>query len=127
MHPQDIAVLKALVVVAWSDGNFAEVEGQAISGLLAAHDANEAEKAEIHGFAKEPRTLADISLQELSAPDRRVLLQHAVLVTYADKEPSPTQIAFLSKLAEHVKIPAEEANAVIATARERVQKLLHLL
>jgi tellurite resistance protein len=127
MHSQDMAVLKALVVVAWSDGNFAEVESQAISGLLAAHDASEAEKAEVHGFAAQPRTLDDINLQEISAADRRVLLQHAVLVTYAEKEPSPTQVAFLSKLAEHVKIPAAEAHAVINTARERVQKLLHLL
>jgi len=127
MHSQDMAVLKALVVVAWSDGNFAEVEGEAIDGLLAAHDATEAEKAEIHGFAKEPRTLDDINLQELSSADRRVLLQHAVLVTYTEKEPSPAQVAFISQLAEHVKIPADEAKAVIHTARERVQKLLHLL
>jgi tellurite resistance protein len=122
-----MAVLKALVVVAWSDGSFADVEGEAIDGLLAAHDATEAEKAELHGFAKEPRTLDDIQLQELSAADRRVLLQHAVLVTYVEKEPSAAQIAFISKLAEHVKIPPDEAKSVINTARERVQKLLHFL
>jgi phage-related minor tail protein len=122
-----LAILKALVVVAWSDGDFAKVEGEAIDGLLAAYDATETEKAELHEFAKEPKTLADIELQEISAADRRVLLQHAVLVTYAEKEPSPRQVAFLTELAERVKVPADEAAAVIAAAKDRVMKLLHFL
>ncbi len=127
MHQQDMAILKALVVVAWSDGNFADVEREGIDGLLAAYEATETEKAELHEFAKEARSLEDIDLQELSAADRRVLLQHAVLVTYTEKEPSPRQVAFLSKLAERVKVPADEAVAVIDAARERVVKLLHFL
>jgi uncharacterized tellurite resistance protein B-like protein len=127
MHSQDMALLKALAVVAWSDGNFAQVERDAIDGLLAAYDATETEKAELYEFAKEPRTLADIELQELSAADRRVLLQHAVLVTYAEKTPSATQVEFIAKLAEHVKVPPEEAQGVVAAARERVQKLIHFL
>jgi hypothetical protein len=127
MHTEDMAILKALVVVAWSDGNFASVEREAIDGLLAAYEATETEKAEIQEFAKEARALEDIELQELSAADRRVLLQHAVLVTYTEKEPSPQQVAFLDQLAAHVKIPADEAKAVIAAARDRVMKLLHHL
>jgi len=127
MNSQDMALLKALVVVAWSDGNFATVEREAIDGLLAAYGATETEKAEIHEFSAEKRTLADIDLQELSAADRRVLLQHAVLVTYAEREPSPEQVAFLSQLAEHVKVPADEAQSVMAAAKERVMKLLHFL
>lgn len=127
MNSQDMALLKALVVVAWSDGDFAQVEREAIDGLLAAYNATETEKAELHEFSKEPRALTDIELQELSAADRRVLLQHAVLVTYVEKKPSATQVAFLDKLAEHVKIPAEEAKPVMQAARERVQKLLHFL
>ena len=127
MHQQDMALLKALVVVAWSDGDYADVEREAIDGLLAAYEATETEKAELKEFAKEPRTLEDIDLQELSAADRRVLLQHAVLVTYAAREPSARQVAFLPQLAERVKIPADEATGVIDAARERVQKLLHFL
>jgi hypothetical protein len=127
MHTQDLAILKALVVVAWSDGDFADVEREAIDGLLAAYEASETEKAELHEFAKEARSLDDIEMQELSAADRRVLLQHAVLVTYAQKEPSERQVAFLDKLADRVKVPAEEAKEVIAAAKERTMKLLHLL
>ncbi len=127
MHQQDMAILKALVVVAWSDGEFAAVEREAVDGLLAAYEATEAERAELHDFARQRRTLADIDLQELSAADRRVLLQQAVLVTYVEKNPSPTQVAFLDQLAERIKVPAMEAKAVIGTARERVAKLQHLL
>ena len=122
-----MAMLKALVVVAWSDGDFAAKEKEAIDGLLAAYEATETEKSEIHDFAKEARSLDDIDLQELSAADRRVLLQHAVLVTYAEKEPSAKQVEFLSQLAARVKVPAEEAKAVIDAATERVKKLLHFL
>jgi tellurite resistance protein len=127
MFQQDMAMLKALVVVAWSDGDFAAKEKEAIDGLLAAYEASETEKSEIHDFSKEARSLDDIDLQELSAADRRVLLQHAVLVTYAEKEPSPKQVEFLSQLATRVKVPADEAKAVIEAATERVKKLLHFL
>ena len=127
MHQEDMAILKALVVVAWSDGNFAEVEREAIDGLLAAYEATETEKAEVHEFAKEQRSLDDINLQDLSAADRRVLLQHAVLVTYTEREPSPKQVEFLSLLAARVKVPEDEARGVIDAARERVRKLLHFL
>jgi tellurite resistance protein len=127
MFQQDMAMLKALVVVAWSDGDFAAKEREAIDGLLAAYEATETEKAEIREFANEARSLDDIDLQELSAADRRVLLQHAVLVTYAEKEPSPKQVEFLTQLAARVKVPADEAKAVIDAATERVKKLLHFL
>jgi tellurite resistance protein len=127
MHQQDMAILKALVVVAWSDGDFAAIEREALDGLLAAYGASDAERAELHEFARERRTLDHIDLQELSAANRRVLLQQAVLVTYVDKEPSAAQVAFLDQLAERVKVPAPEAQAVIGAARERVAKLQHLL
>jgi len=84
MHEQDLAIIKALVPVAWSDGEYSEHEKQTIEGLLAAYDATAEEKDAILGYASEKRTLDDISLQELSGEDRRVLLQHAVLVTFAD-------------------------------------------
>ena len=48
-------------------------------------------------------------------------------MTYVDEAPSPTQVAFLDKLADRIKVPAPEAKSVIAAARERVAKLHHLL
>jgi uncharacterized tellurite resistance protein B-like protein len=124
MHDQDIAIIKALVPVAWSDGVFSDHEKETILGLLAAYDATEAEKERVLGFAAEKRTLDDIDLQELSAEDRRVLLQHAVLLSYADGDQNAAEIEFLAKLALRLKIPADEAAAVMAASAQRAQKLL---
>jgi tellurite resistance protein len=124
MHEQDIAIIKALVPVAWSDGVYSDHEKETLQGLLAAYDATEEEKERILAFASEKRTLDDIDLQELSAQDRRVLLQHAVLLTYADGDQNPEEVAFLSLLAQRLKIPAEEAASVMAASAERAKKLL---
>jgi tellurite resistance protein len=124
MHEQDMAIIKALVPVAWSDGVYSDHEKETLEGLLAAYDATEAEKNSILGFAAEKRTLDDIDLQELSAQDRRVLLQHAVLLTYADGDQKPEEAAFLDQMAERLKIPADEAKSVMAASAERAKKML---
>ncbi len=124
MHEQDMAIIKALVPVAWADGAYSDHEKETLEGLLAAYDATEDEKERILGFAAEKRTLDDIDLQELSSQDRRVLLQHAVLLTYADGDQKPVDAAFLTKLAERLKIPEDEAKSVMAASAERAKKLL---
>jgi tellurite resistance protein len=124
MHEQDMAIIKALVPVAWSDGVYSDHEKQTLEGLLAAYDATEDEKERIMGFAAEKRTLDDIDLQELSAEDRRVLLQHAVLLTFADGDQNPEEVAFLQLLSQRLKIPADEATVVMAASAERAKKLL---
>jgi tellurite resistance protein len=124
MHEGDIAIIKALVPVAWSDGTYSAHEKETLEGLLAAYDATEEEKARILGFAAEKRTLDDIDLQELSAENRRVLLQHAVLLTYSDGDQKPEDAAFLTLLAQRLRIPADEATAVMAASAERAKKLM---
>jgi uncharacterized tellurite resistance protein B-like protein len=123
MHEQDLAIVKALVPVAWADGNFSDNERETLKGFLAAYDANEAEKEQILGFAAERRTLDDIDLQELGSADRRVVLQHAVLLIYADGDPNEAEAKFVDLLAAHLKIPDDEAKTVIATAADRAKKL----
>jgi tellurite resistance protein len=122
MHEQDLAIVKALVPVAWADGQFSDKEKETLEGFLAAYDATEDEKEKILGFAADKRTLDDINLQELGAADRRILLQHAVLLTYADGDPNQAETKFVVLLAAHLKIPDEEAKVVIAAAAERAKK-----
>jgi len=74
MHEQDIAIVKALVPVAWADSNYAAAEREMIEALLEAYQATDEEKKAVHAFAAEKKTLDDINLQELSTEDRRVLL-----------------------------------------------------
>ncbi len=127
MHEQDMAIVKALVPVAWADGVYAETENEMINALLDAYDASDEEKSAIGGYAKEKRSLDDIDLQELSADDRRVLMQHAVLLSFADGEQSKDEISFLEKLADKLKIPADEAKAFMTSGAERAKKFLNLL
>jgi tellurite resistance protein len=127
MHDQDLAIVRALVPVAWADGEYSPRERETLEGLLAAYDATQEEKERILGFASEKRTLDDIDLQELSTEDRRVLLQHAVLLTFADGTQKPVDAQFLHLLAERLKIPADEAKGVMEAAAERAKKLLHFL
>jgi uncharacterized tellurite resistance protein B-like protein len=124
MHEQDMAILKALVPVAWADGTFAEGEKELIDGLLEAYRANDEERAQLHAYAGQRRTLDDIDLQELSADDRRVLLQHAVLLTFADGNQSASEVEFLSALSTKLRIPEDEARALMAGSAARAKKHL---
>jgi tellurite resistance protein len=127
MHEQDIAIVRALVPVAWADGVFADREKETLEALLDAYDATDDEKSELREYAKEKRTIDDINLQDLSADDRRVLLQHAVLLSFADGDQSKDEIDFLEKLAAKLKIPADEATKMMAAAAERAKRFLHIL
>lgn len=127
MHEQEFAIVRALVPVAWADGHFAEKEQEMLDALLDAYSASEDEKKQLRDYAKEKRTLDDINLQDLSAADRRVLLQHAVLLTFADGHQQAEESKFLDELAAKLKVPADEAKAVIAEAEARAKKHLDLL
>jgi uncharacterized tellurite resistance protein B-like protein len=127
MHEQDLAIVKALVPVAWADGEFAEREKETLDALLDVYGATAEEKAALREYAKEKRTLEDIDLRELSADDRRVLLQHAVLLSFADGDQSDRERVFLDRLAAKLKIPRADAEAMMKSAAERAERLLHLL
>ena len=127
MHEEEYAIVKSLVPVAWADGVFADKEKEMLQALLEAYRASEAQKAEIMEYAAEKRTIDDINLQDLSAGDRRVLLQQAVLLTYADGEQAKEEDEFLTALTKKLRIPEAEAKQVVTEASERAKKLLNLL
>ena len=127
MHEQDLAIVRALVPVAWADGVFAQQEKETLDALLDAYSATDAEKKEMLDYASQKRTLDDINLQDLSADDRRVLLQHAVLLCHVDGDFSTDEAKFIDTLTARLKIPAEEAKPLIAQASERAKKNLKQL
>ncbi|MDB4946183.1 MAG: hypothetical protein JWP97_5717 [Labilithrix sp.] len=127
MQEETFALIQALVPVAWADGDFAAKEKEMLDALLDAYAASPEEKARLQEYAKEKRTLEDIDLQELSAASRRVLLQHAVLLSFADGEQHPAETQLITDLGAKLRIPAEEAKAVVAEAEARAKKNLGLL
>jgi uncharacterized tellurite resistance protein B-like protein len=127
MHDQDMAIVKALVPVAWADGVFAETEEQMLDALLDAYRASDEEKEIVREFAERRRTLDDIDLQELSADDRRTLFQHAVLLTFADGEQSAEEVTFLTALAGRLRIDEGERASLMQAGALRARKYLHLI
>jgi prepilin-type processing-associated H-X9-DG protein len=127
MHEQDKAILQSLVSVAWADGHVSEEESEVLEALFQAFDATPDEIAEMRDYAKSPRTLADIPLTELSADDRRLLLQHAVLLTFIDGEQAPEEKKLLEELCGKLRIPSDEVAGLMAAAEGRAKKFLDLL
>jgi uncharacterized tellurite resistance protein B-like protein len=127
MHDQNMAILKGLVAVAWADGRVAEEEVEVIEALLDAFDATPSERTEIRRYSDTPRTLEDIPLTDLSFDDRRVLLQHAVLLSYIDGEQHVKEKQLLDRLCSKLNIPDAEAQALMTAAEQRATELLHVL
>jgi tellurite resistance protein len=127
MHEQDFAIVKALVPVAWADGEFADREKQTIDALLDAFGADDVEKEQIRAFSEKKRSLDEIELSTLSADDRRILLQHAVLMSFADGKQDDAERKILDDLAKRLKVPDAEAKSIMDAAAERAKKLLNLL
>ena len=127
MTEETLALIKALVPVAWADGDYADKEKEMLNALLDAYGATDSEKRSVHDYAKEKKTLEDINVQDLSAGDRRVLLQNAVLLSFADGQQHPAESKLLGELATKLRIPYDEAKAVMADAEARAKKNLGLL
>jgi uncharacterized tellurite resistance protein B-like protein len=122
MHEQDLAIVKALVPVAWADGVFAEREREMLDALLDAYNATDDERRMLREYAGQRRTLDDIDPQELSSDDRRVLFQHAVLLTFADGAQSADEVDLLKALAKKVRLPDDEAAALLTAGAERAKR-----
>lgn len=127
MNDNNRAILKSLVSVAWADGDFAEREREMVEALLAAFEATEEQVKEIREYAETPRTLDDIPLEDLDADDCRVLLQHAVLLTFVDGAQHEDEEKLIRDLAQKIGFPEAEANEMLLRAEARAKRFLNLL
>ena len=127
MYEQDKAILQSLVSVAWADGKFDDRERQMLDALLESFGASDDEAKEIRKYAEQERSIEDIPLTDLSAGDRRTLLQQAVILSWVDGDQADSEKSFLSQLCDHLKIPDEESGDLIEAATVRAKNLLDLL
>lgn len=127
MQPQNLAVVKGLVSVAWADGHVSREETEVLEALLQAFQALPSEAHELRRFARTPRSLADVPLGELDFASRRQLLQHAVLLSYVDGEQDEKERALIEQLAAALGIPPLEARDLVRDSEERAKSLLALL
>lgn len=127
MQEHQEAMVKSLVAVAWADGRLDGEETEVIEALLSAFEIEGDDADRIRDYAKQPRTLDDVALTDLSASDRRLLLQHAVILTYIDGQQSETERKVLADLVERLKLPAAEAKMLLEASEKRAKRLLDLL
>jgi tellurite resistance protein len=121
------AMLRSLVAIAWADGHFADEEGEIIEALISTFELGEADAAKVREYAKTKRSLADVPVTELSEDDRRLLLQHAVILSYIDGGQSEEELDVIDELTDLLHIPEKEADDIIAAANTRAKKLMSLL
>ncbi|MBC7172623.1 MAG: TerB family tellurite resistance protein, partial [Polyangiaceae bacterium] len=107
------AMVKSLVAVAWADGRIDADETEVIEALLSAFEVHGEDADRIREFAKTPKTLDDVPLTELSGHDRRMLVQHAVILTFVDGEQSEDEAALIDELIAKLRIPDEEAKPIL--------------
>ncbi len=127
MDAQDKAILKSLVTVAWADGDFEANEKEMLEALLAAFGATDAESEEIRTYASTPRTIDDVPITDLSAGDRRTLLNHAVVLTFIDGSQHEKEKALIHQLSERLRISENESQGIISAAEARAKRLLELM
>jgi uncharacterized tellurite resistance protein B-like protein len=119
-----VAMLVSLVAVAWADEQLHARELEVIDALVSAFGLADDEAAQVREYAKTPRSLDDVPVPELSFGDRRVLVLHAVLLSYADGDPATPELRVIDELVERLRIPTEEAAPLLAAAHGRARKLL---
>ena len=124
MHEQDKAILQGLVSVAWSDGTFEAREKELLDALLESFGATDEEAEELRTYAAETKALEDIPLTELSFGDRRTLMSYAVTLSWIDGDQAESEVAFLAKLREHLKIAEDEFGDINAVATQRAKDIL---
>lgn len=127
MHSENAAILKALVSVAWADGDYGQQEREMLDALLVAFDASDDQSKELRAYAETKRSLEDVPIEDLSADDLRVLVQHAVLLTFIDGSQNEKEKGFVMELARYIGIPDAEATQLITSAEERAKRNLKLL
>jgi len=122
--PNELALIKCLVAVAWADGQIDRPEAGMIDGLLWAYGASDEEEGTIREFAGTKRTLKDSALpDDLSREERELALAHAALLTHADGEQTTQEKRILTELAKKLGFSVDDAKPIIASARDRAQKL----
>jgi tellurite resistance protein len=123
MRPDQQAVVKALVVVAWADGAMHDQEQALLEALIAAFELDERDAAWVRHYAHTPRTLAELPEEELGHDQRRLLLQHAITLIHADGEQADSELATVRALAQRLLVPPGEAEEIIAAAARRARRL----
>ena len=74
-----------------------------------------------------PRGIDDIPLTDLSFDDRRVLLQHAVFLSFVDGNQAEPERKLIGEMVKKLRIPEDEASALVEAATARAGRYIGTL
>ena len=117
MTPDEKTIVRALVAVAWVDGEMQAPESGVIEGLLAGFDASKEETAEILEYARSPRTLRDVDVSSLSEDDKDTLFRNATLLICSDGIETPGERRLIAELAQLLGIATAAAHEIVVSVR----------
>ncbi len=112
----ELAVVRALVALAWADGVADAPEHGVLEGMLVAFGAPEQQEAEILAWAARPRQLTDVAWDQVLAQDRELLLQNGALLTHADGSQTDAERRAFAELCRQLAATEEEICAAMAAA-----------
>ena len=116
-------VVKALVAVAWTDGQLADGEFGVIEGLLCGFDASDDEERELLEYARSRRRVPeDIPLEALTAEDRELLLSNAALLTWADGVQTAGERSVMQDLVALLGFSREQAEEVFRSVASEARR-----
>jgi uncharacterized membrane protein YebE (DUF533 family) len=122
-----IKLLKLLVALAWADGRVDEEEMEIVEAMLDSFQADEETAITIRAWAKQPRSLDDIDVSDLTIEDAELVLFQAVLLTFIDGEQTEKEVELLAEFIAKLGLEKEHADAVLSSATARAKELLPML
>lgn len=126
MEKYQEAMLKALVAVAWADGHFADEETEIVEAMISLFRVDAEGSELMRSFARVPRTIDDVPVAELSPADRKLLVRHAVILSYIDGEQDDDEREVIAEVVKKLDIPENEAARLILDADVEARNLLGL-
>jgi tellurite resistance protein len=120
-------LLKVLVALAWADGRVDAEEMEIVYAVLDSFEADQETVKEFVTWAKEPRSLDDVDLSDLSPDDAELVLYQAVVLSFIDGEQSEKEVSLLKEFVNRLGLSKAHADAVLASATARARELLPIL
>ena len=120
-------MIKFLVAMAWADGRVDAEEQRVVEAMIESFGVEKETEEELIEWAKSPRTLDDVTTDELTADDAELVLHQSVLLSFVDGEQSSQETDLLDKLVVKLGMTKENADAVMASAMAHAKALLPML
>jgi uncharacterized membrane protein YebE (DUF533 family) len=124
MTPEEKTIVRALVAVAWVDGEMLAPEASIIEGLMADFDASPEETAELLEFAKTPRTLREVDASALTDDEKYTLLRHATMLVCSDGVETDAEVQLLMELGKILDVGSDETREVVRSVRGGVDPVM---